>query len=463
MRTGRGNGWAAWLLAVSIAGCSPADDATAADGGRDGEATGESVEDGGEAEVYVPPGVRLRGTVWGPAPPDGSPLFPVAGALVAAYVSAPPEIPDQVYCEPCVELDPGVPHTLSAADGTFLLAVPPGGHYWLAVQKGQFRRVSEYDAPSTEGDIELETWRTTLPNRTDRAIGDTIPNMAVLYGDYDHIEDLFAKVGIGEDDGAYGYDYDQANPPFDLFDNGDQEHHGADKWELLGSIEALRRYHIVFFNCSYNAIFRFMRTTEMQDRIRQYVAEGGRIYVSDYAMPVVEKTWPDFLWFMDPLHGGCNEADADPPTCNHGPPFDAASVAADEGLHAWLDAQGLLADGFETRENWDTIGGLFEGVIGTDPDTGLEVRGMPKIWVEGPWDYDADDLIGVGIDPAEWDATTVHPFTVSFQYGCGRVLFTTYHTVGSTTGGRHPGLYEQELTLFYLIMEIGVCQDEVLL
>jgi hypothetical protein len=29
-------------------------------------------------------------------------------------------------------------------------------------------------------------------------------------------------------------------------------------------------------------------------------------------------------------------------------------------------------------------------------------------------------------------------------------------------GGRHPGLYEQELTLFYLIMEIGVCQDEIL-
>jgi hypothetical protein len=53
--------------------------------------------------------------------------------------------------------------------------------------------------------------------------------------------------------------------------------------------------------------------------------------------------------------------------------------------------------------------------------------------------------------------------TVSFQYGCGRVLFTTYHTVGTTGGGRHPGLYEQELTLFYLIMEIGVCQDQPLL
>jgi hypothetical protein len=57
----------------------------------------------------------------------------------------------------------------------------------------------------------------------------------------------------------------------------------------------------------------------------------------------------------------------------------------------------------------------------------------------------------------------MHPFTISFQYGCGRILFTTYHTVGTTGSGRHPGLYEQELTLFYLIMEIGVCQEDPLL
>ena len=91
------------------------------------------------------------------------------------------------------------------------------------------------------------------------------------------------------------------------------------------------------------------------------------------------------------------------------------------------------------------------------------VRGLPTTWVEGPWNYTADDLDGTGHTVDTWDYETQHPFTVSFQYGCGRVLFTTYHTVGSTSGGRHPGLYEQELTLFYLIMEIGVCQDEILL
>ena len=39
--------------------------------------------------------------------------------------------------------------------------------------------------------------------------------------------------------------------------------------------------------------------------------------------------------------------------------------------------------------------------------------------------------------------------------GCGRVLFSTYHT----TESQHAGLYPQERILLYLIMEIGTCRD----
>jgi hypothetical protein len=439
---------------------APADDGADPGEGEGGEGTDAADVDG---ETPVPPGARLHGTVWGPHPDDVDPLFPVSGALIAAYVDPPDEIPDGVYCDECVELPPEVVWTTSAPDGTFGLTVQPGAHYYLATQKGQFRRVWEYDAPATGGDYDLDPEMTTLPHRTDRTIGDTIPNIAVLYGDYDHIEDVLAKVGIGEDDDAYGYDYEQTDPPFDMYDNGNEEHHGARRPDLLGTVEAMSRYHVIFFNCSYNAIFSFMGQESLQQRLRDYVSAGGKLYVSDYAMPVVEKPWPDFIWFTDPLWGGCNEADTDPPSCNHGPPFHSPSEPLDEGLHDWLEAQGLLADGFETRENWDTIGGLFEGEMGTDPDTGLPVRGLPYVWVEGPWNYTAENLEGSDYTVDTWDYETKHPMTVSFQYGCGRVLFTTYHTVGGTGGGRHPGLLDQELTLFYLIMEIGVCQDVVLI
>ena len=46
--------------------------------------------------------------------------------------------------------------------------------------------------------------------------------------------------------------------------------------------------------------------------------------------------------------------------------------------------------------------------------------------------------------------------TVTFEpTGCGRVMYSTYHT----TAGRHAGLYPQERILLYLIMEIALCSD----
>jgi len=45
--------------------------------------------------------------------------------------------------------------------------------------------------------------------------------------------------------------------------------------------------------------------------------------------------------------------------------------------------------------------------------------------------------------------------TISAEYGCGRMMFSTYHT----DEGEHPGLIPQELILLYIILEIGVCHD----
>ena len=54
-----------------------------------------------------------------------------------------------------------------------------------------------------------------------------------------------------------------------------------------------------------------------------------------------------------------------------------------------------------------------------------------------------------------------HPLTVSWPYNCGRVIYTTYHTVGAAGGGAHAGLDAQEMLLYFLVMEIGVCQDDI--
>ena len=54
------------------------------------------------------------------------------------------------------------------------------------------------------------------------------------------------------------------------------------------------------------------------------------------------------------------------------------------------------------------------------------------------------------------EPTPKKPLTVTYEpTGCGRVLFSTYHTTDST----HVGLVPQERVLLYLIMQIGMCQE----
>ena len=67
----------------------------------------------------------------------------------------------------------------------------------------------------------------------------------------------------------------------------------------------------------------------------------------------------------------------------------------------------------------------------------------PKAWVTGS-------------NSGPFGGGARHPLTVTFEpAGCGRVLYSTYHT----TETAHAGLYPQERILLYLIMEIGVCSD----
>ena len=60
----------------------------------------------------------------------------------------------------------------------------------------------------------------------------------------------------------------------------------------------------------------------------------------------------------------------------------------------------------------------------------------------------------------EDEAHIRRPFTVTFEpTGCGRVLYSAYHT----TDFPHLGLVPQERVLLYLIMEIGVCTMDPIL
>jgi len=58
----------------------------------------------------------------------------------------------------------------------------------------------------------------------------------------------------------------------------------------------------------------------------------------------------------------------------------------------------------------------------------------------------------VTITPKVWMSGNGKPMTVSFQSGCGRVLFSTYHTESGSSQ-----LLSQEKALLYVLLEVGVC------
>jgi hypothetical protein len=113
--------------------------------------------------------------------------------------------------------------------------------------------------------------------------------------------------------------------------------------------------------------------------------------------------------------------------------------SVDADLSAWLDAVGIGSTGINFDGNFVWIEGWLDtpDPLPTDPQP-------VKIWVNGDFILDSSRTL---------------PLTITFPYGAGKVLFSTYHTEG---GGGHPGLLPQEYVLLYLIMEIGVCQPPII-
>lgn len=406
--------------------------------------------------------VRLTGRVMGPGG-----LFPVARALVAAYSDpgAIPEIPDHAYCEECVDIT-GIPAVQTSPDGAFCLDVPAGMSFSLMVQKGQFRRIREYDAPDEAGsEEEIEAALTTLPSISDETLGDTIPRMALAIGDYDRVQDVLAKAGMGELEMDYTFVEGSETGIWHAFDNvGDgsfpDNDYGYPIEDLLTDLDQMLNYHIIFFPCTYNSSKAnyLALDADVQQNLRDYVWAGGKLYVSDYSYYLVDMPWTDFIDFVDPLYGGCVETDL-PTGCNHGPSFDTPGTVLDELMAVWVDLlmeeDGLDLEDLMLLENFDTIGSVGEGYVGQDPEDSSDLYAPPKVWVEGPWAYEEEDW-----PASDFDAESSHPLTVSWPYNCGRVVYTTYHTIGDTGSG-HYGLLYQERMLYFLLMEIGVCQDDV--
>src|SRR3990172_1797215 len=123
------------VLAGSMIACGPST------GGADDDGDGGSGVDADLAgpDAYTGPITKVSGRVWMPNySPDqaAGQEIPVFGALVYLSGTRPDAIPQQVYCEECVNA-PGNAK-FSSWDGAFEIDAIPGT-WWLVIQKGQFR------------------------------------------------------------------------------------------------------------------------------------------------------------------------------------------------------------------------------------------------------------------------------------------------------------------------------------
>lgn len=413
------------LVACSASGGGSSNGPGAGGGGGSGAASsggapgsgggGISLDAGDDARPTV---ARLKGKVYSP---QG--VMPISGALVFLSGGTPGPIPDHAYCDKCVALPHGTPYTFSNPDGSFELDAYATGPQTLVVEKGQFRRYRTIDVVA--GDQDVPAALTTMPRKTDPAAGDNIPKMAVIQGQWDQIEVSLAKFGLGEIiPGPFnlGVQVKPGTASFDIITN---------KLGFLKDMNRLSQYHIVFLPCSGSdgttCNDYVPGDATVKKNLQDYVAMGGKIYVTDYSYEFVRQPFPGYV---DWVGQGAALGSA----CQGGS-YDAPATVKDQGMKDWLAAMGVTT--FDVKASWTMIDKV--NPVDTIDDEGKPVTVTPKVWVEG-------DIGSSGPKPT----------TVSFEYQCGRVLFSTYHTEAGNAKPTSPYL-PQEAALMYVLLEVGVC------
>ncbi len=449
------------VLFTALAACGPGQRDPGGDGSGSGSGSGL---DGGVVGCTGTTCATITGKVWAPkwAPGDVPPgqEIPIFGATIYVTDTKPAPIPQQTFCEACIDTPQGA--VTSKHDGSFELTIDGNQHLWLVIKKGPFRLDQEIDV--TEGVITLPPQSTTLPHTSDPANGAWIPKVAIARGNYDAIEDILGKIGFGT---MMGDKLGTPDSEITFYEWGGSGTTSAEY--LVQNIEELRKYHIVFFPCSTNVNDTVMQDQNNLKNLRQFVADGGKLYVTDWSGEVGDRAFPQQIQLGNGIFGSTDSVGTYDPVALTGSLTQIGDAdgdlynsedgkAIDPDLHTWIGLQSgptednptpmpYNPDVFQVHHNWNWIESLNSVMKGTD-EMDNPVYDDPKAWVTA-----SDGTHGV------------RPVAVTFEpAGCGKVLFSTFQTSGENASASHSGLTVQERVLLFLIMEISACtQNPIIL
>lgn len=392
----------------------------------DGMVTGPGDEPGGCGEPK-PTNATLTGVVYAP-----NMQIPISGALVYLTNGPVEPVPDGVYCSECVQLTCDAPFVLTEPDGSFELPAAAGPGQKLVVQKGEFLRVVDFDV--VEGANAVSATDSSLPGQWNPDAGMWIPRIAVYQTDPDRVYNVLAKFGLGEV--SAGGDLVAGSQQFTLISDADQ---GA----FMDDFVEMSQYHIIFVPCAATKFWLGAPVVPplRAQNIRDYVAAGGKWYATDHSNEYIEQPFTDYQDFHSP---GMPDIQ---------PAYDVNGAVVDPDLLAWLSAlpPGLkdIGNGNPTLNNLPTVELQlnYSGIEAVYPvivqdDEGNDVDVGHHTWVEGPCTSCSD-------------SSTVRPMAISGQWGCGRMMYSTFEN----SSVAHTGLNPQELILLYMILEISVCHE----
>jgi hypothetical protein len=408
----------------------------------------------GTMTFQVPPAGNVRTTVT-----LGECIFieppPAQQQLVTGKVVAPDGVTPIAGAEVTIPDTFDYPNVFTQGDGTFVLDLtglplpPPQSPF--QVTKGAF---------TGSKTVNLDAITPVAGVRDIGTIQLRPPQIAVVTGVFDRMQDILAKTGLGDVDS--NGQLVLGSEEFDIYDGDDGVTLGSQAGDYPDFArlfddddeddeENIYAYDIVFINCGVEQLVVDGSVTIRNEpsaldfgvlgTLRGWVNDGGVLYCTDLAYDFVEQPFPEFIDFFGSNATAASDRET-PGAAEAGfgrnpgetPAVSTNATVLDSLLAGFLDAVTCRTGACRNTNGTVFITGFAPSwAVMNGPHSGVPL----KTWVQGP--------VAV-ID----SATSVRPLTASFAHGHGTVHFSSYHTEEDNPS---TGFTPQERILQFLVFE----------